>query len=156
MLITTTVWLILRIRRKRDSMQLTSSSRQVFNKEICALQGILSVFSTSYLIRALWDTFYKPSETTFDSLSGAVVLGIVFDFIPIMLIITLHFKNFRGEIAIVKQPGDEISGSVITNRTSVLRVSQVSSTEQGTSQKLAAAAEVEADRDCSSGVNESQ
>ena len=58
---------------------------------------ILGVFSASYLVRALWDTFYDPTSTTFGSLGGSIALGIVFDFFPVMLLILLHYRNFRPE-----------------------------------------------------------
>ena len=59
------------------------------------LRIILGVFSASYLVRALWDTFYDPKSTTFGSLAGAISLGIVFDFAPVMLLILLHYRNFK-------------------------------------------------------------
>ena len=89
------IWLIRLIKRKRDQVQLSELQQAVYDKEILTLRIILGVFSASYLVRALWDTFYDPRSTTFGSLSGAIALGIVFDFFPVMLLILLHYRNFR-------------------------------------------------------------
>ena len=50
----------------------------------------------SYLIRGIWDTFVWPylgKKYIYTLLS--ITFGILWDCVPIMLILVLHYKNFR-------------------------------------------------------------
>ena len=83
-------WLVNRLKKKQEQVS-TTIERASFNKEICVLWLILSIFSVSYLVRAIWDKFIFPEVTTKYSFTiWRVFLGVLFDCIPIMLILVLH------------------------------------------------------------------
>ena len=55
---------------------------------------ILGVFNTSYLLRAIWDQNYSEDSDEFYAITSELLLGLVWDFLPVMLMMILHYKNF--------------------------------------------------------------
>ena len=55
---------------------------------------ILGVFNTSYLLRAIWDQNYSKDSDKFYAITSELLLGLVWDFLPVMLMMILHYKNF--------------------------------------------------------------
>ena len=57
---------------------------------------ILGVFNTSYLLRAIWDQYYSEDDDSFEfaAITTELLLGLVWDFLPVMLMMILHYKNF--------------------------------------------------------------
>ena len=57
---------------------------------------ILGVFNTSYLLRAIWDQNYSMDDDSFEfaAITTELLLGLVWDFLPVMLMMILHYKNF--------------------------------------------------------------
>ena len=86
-------WLINRLKKKQSLGSNVESAN--FNKEICVLWIILSTFSVTYVIRGLWTEFGVPhlSDWYFWTLLE-ILLGILYDFIPVTLILVLHLRNF--------------------------------------------------------------
>ena len=58
---------------------------------------ILSVFSATYMIRGIWDSITHTSNANFGLLMWSVLNGVLYDFIPIMLIMYFHYRNFSKE-----------------------------------------------------------
>ena len=88
-------WLVTLLKKKRDQVSRSSVDKQAFNNEIRTLWIILSVFSGTYLLRAVWDTLYNPTFNHFWSMMAAVLTGLVWDFMPVMLIMIFHHHNFK-------------------------------------------------------------
>ena len=64
---------------------------------------ILGVFNTSYLLRAIWDQNYSRNSNEFYALTSELLLGLVWDFLPVMLMMILHYKNFTIKEQTVKE-----------------------------------------------------
>ena len=59
---------------------------------------ILGTFSMSYLIRGFWDTvIWDKLGEKFIYALGDCVFGVLWDCVPIMLMLVLHYKNFRDK-----------------------------------------------------------
>ena len=86
-------WLVSRLKKKKD-ISATSTEIAGFNKEICVLWIILSVFSVTYILRGTWDLLIEGNYNNFEKQLWAVITGLLFDFIPVTLILVLHYKNF--------------------------------------------------------------
>ena len=86
-------WLVSRLKKKKSLSKVRVETAS-FNKEICTLWIILSVFSVTYILRGTWDLTIKASYNNFEKQLWAVLTGILFDFLPIILILVLHYKNF--------------------------------------------------------------
>ena len=69
------------------------------------LLGILTVFFLSYVTRIFWYFYYFKFDT-FKAAWISFVLSIPFDFFPLLLMMIMHYRNFR-----VKEPteNDEIA-----------------------------------------------
>ena len=66
----------------------------MFNREIRTLWVILTIFTIAYAIRGLND-LTNGSDGKFIGIIDDLIVGIVCDFIPIMLLLVFHFRNFR-------------------------------------------------------------
>ena len=66
-----------------------------FNKEMVTVAIILIVFDLTYLLRAGWDHWGFEAESLFVIFSVTILLGVIFDIIPLSLIFYFHYKNFR-------------------------------------------------------------
>ena len=86
-------WLVSRLKKKKSLTKVRVETAS-FNKEICTLWIILSVFSVTYILRGTWDLTIKASYNNFEKQLWAVLTGLLFDFLPIILILVLHYKNF--------------------------------------------------------------
>ena len=87
------------LKKKRNQVNWQSAERAYFNKEICMLWITLSVFSATYMIRGLWDYISHPSHENFGLLLWSILNGVLYDFIPVMLIMYFHYRNFSKERA---------------------------------------------------------
>ena len=85
------------LKKKRNQVNWQSAERAYFNREICMLWIILSVFSATYMIRGVWDYMAHPGSETFGHLLWTILDGVVYDFIPVMLILYFHYRNFSKE-----------------------------------------------------------
>ena len=89
-------WLISRLRAKRDQVANTAVNKAVFNKEICTLLTILCVFSSTYMVRGLWDIKTKPDRLSFEwMIKDMLLIGVFCDFVPIMPLLIFHYRNFK-------------------------------------------------------------
>ena len=86
-------WLVSRLKKKKNLSKVRAETTS-FNKEICTLWIILSVFSVTYILRGTWDLTIQASYNNFEKQLWAVLTGLLFDFLPIILILVLHYKNF--------------------------------------------------------------
>ena len=48
-------FLINRLKKKKDQLTSSQVDKEFFNKEICTLLAILIIFSSTYMLRSLWD-----------------------------------------------------------------------------------------------------
>ena len=87
-------WLVSRLKKKKD-MTATSAETAGFNKEMCILWIILSVFSVTYILRGTWDLEIKSNYNNYEKQLWTVITGLLFDCVPVILILVLHYKNFR-------------------------------------------------------------
>ena len=87
-------WLVSLLRRKREQVDWQRAEKAHFNKEICKLWIILSVFSSVYLVRGCGDAKFIPGFESFTQLIWDILQGILYDFIPVMLIMYFHYRNF--------------------------------------------------------------
>ena len=87
-------WLVSLLKRKREQVDWQRAEKSHFNKEICKLWIILSVFSSVYLVRGCYDAKFKPGFDSFGQLLWDILQGILYDFIPVMLIMYFHYRNF--------------------------------------------------------------
>lgn len=61
-----------------------------------ALWIILGIFNSTYLARALWDYIFLQTQLpSFQLQLSAVLLGLFWDWMPIMIILIFHRKNFK-------------------------------------------------------------
>ena len=71
------------------------------------LLGILTIFFLSYATRIWWyQNYFDKDKTEFEIAWKSFVLSIPFDFAPLLLMVTMHYRNFS-----VKEPkkNDEIA-----------------------------------------------
>ena len=96
-LIATVVWLISRIRTKRDQVAHSDEAKAVYNKEIRTLWFILGGFSLSYAIRSFWDikSSYVSHPTFGGMMADLLLIGLFCDFVPIISLVFFHYRNFR-------------------------------------------------------------
>ena len=86
-------------------MNWKSAERAYFDREICMLWIILSVFSGTYMIRGVWDYIAHPGRENFGLLLWTILDGVLYDFVPVMLIMYFHYRNFSKERpAMVDEP----------------------------------------------------
>lgn len=72
-----------------------------FKKGICILVTIVTIFGISYLARTVNDALTFRSgwpRTIYGSMTYDLWMGIPYDFIPFMLILCLHRKNFKKKV----------------------------------------------------------
>ena len=87
------------LKKKRNQVNWQSAERAYFNREICMLWIILSVFSSTYMIRGVKDYMAHPSGNSFKHLLWTILDGVLYDFIPVELIMYFHYRNFSKERA---------------------------------------------------------
>ena len=59
------------------------------------LVAILFIYSSTYMFRGLFDLKADPNLSNFKELLIAILIGTFCDFVPIMLLLIFHFRNFR-------------------------------------------------------------
>ena len=92
LLFANTFWLISRLKKKNQS---GADGNSIFSREICTLWIILSVFSGTYTLRGIWDNVIGTNyENRFKFQLIGNLLNILWDFVPVTLILMLHMKNF--------------------------------------------------------------
>ena len=91
LLFANTFWLISRLKKKNEN---GADGKSIFSREICTLWIILSVFSITYTLRGIWDNVINTNYKSFKSQLIGNLLNIVWDFVPVTLILMLHMKNF--------------------------------------------------------------
>ena len=72
-----------------------TNQKDFFNHEIRKLWIILVAFNVTYILRGLWmqlTTGYLRNETL---MIFNVVLGLIFDFVPVTLLLYFHYRNFK-------------------------------------------------------------
>ena len=57
---------------------------------------ILSIFDVTYLLRAGWDYNCFGIQTIFGIWVGSLCLSVVFDIMPLSLIMLFHYRNFSS------------------------------------------------------------
>lgn len=95
LLFTSVMWLISRLKKKRDIVARGKDEESTISKEICKLWIILSVFSVTYLMRSMWDIFANPEFASFKGMLVDLIIGILCDCIPVMILMIYHHRNFR-------------------------------------------------------------
>ena len=71
--------------------------KSVFDHEINALLTILVIFSSTYILRGVFDVWFNKfvNVHTFKGLLFAFLVAIICDFIPLAMFMIFHYKNFR-------------------------------------------------------------
>ena len=88
-------WLVSLLKKKKDQVNLSIEWAN-FKKEKCNLWIILSTFSFTYLVRGFWDeVIWSRLAKGYWISVLSIFLNIIFDCIPIMLMLILHYKSFR-------------------------------------------------------------
>ena len=90
------IWLVGKLKKKRDQISLTQEDKNAYNTEIRALWLIMSIFCVTYLVRAVWElVFLKTDMPNYGIMFAAVPLGLFWDFMPLMIILVFHYQNFK-------------------------------------------------------------
>ena len=75
----------------------THLDNRVFNGEICTLLAILITFSTTYIMRGLFDIKVDMKLMTFVSMLSYLIVYFFCDYLPLMLLMTFHYRNFNSK-----------------------------------------------------------
>ena len=73
----------------------TETDKAVFDREIRTLLAILVIFSSTYMLRGIWDLMLKVNFAHFGGMLGQLLVGLGCDFAPVFLLMVFHYKNFR-------------------------------------------------------------
>ena len=79
-------FLLNRLGKKRDQVNSTLAEKDLFNREIRALIAILVIFSTTYMLRGIYDLKMHPDSSLFVDLLIGFGIGILCDFAPVMFL----------------------------------------------------------------------
>ena len=63
------------------------------------LWTVLGVFSVSYLIRGIWDQLSDQFLKSYALMLWSVAGGVVYDCIPVSLLLYYHYRNFSQSIS---------------------------------------------------------
>ena len=83
------------MKRKRDQVAHTETDKCVFDKEIRTLLAILVIFSSTYMLRGIWDLMLEVNFSHFNGMLSQLLVGLGCDFAPVFLLMVFHYKNFR-------------------------------------------------------------
>jgi hypothetical protein len=86
----------------------------VFDKEIKILWVILGVFNITYLMRAVWDMMTDEFYISYTIMVSVMLLAIVWDFVPVMILLVFHYRNYKYSAAISME-NDENEEETTTN-----------------------------------------
>ena len=89
------VFLINRLLKKRNQVTGNQFDKEFFNKEIRVLIVILVIFSSTYILRGIWDIKMSPALHTFGGMLNALFIGLICDLGPVMMLMFFHLKNFK-------------------------------------------------------------
>ena len=64
---------------------------------------ILVLFSSTYLARGIWDLEVNLEFSELKGIVSYLMTGIICDFIPVIILIIFHYKNFRVKNEEVKE-----------------------------------------------------
>ena len=56
---------------------------------------ILVIFSSTYMLRGIWDLMLTVNFAHFSGMLGQLLVGLICDFAPVVLLMLWHYKNFR-------------------------------------------------------------
>ena len=96
-------FLINRLNKKRDQVASTQADKDFFNRKIRTLIAILVMFSSTYLMRGVWDLISNPASSVFVQDIVTFAIFILCDFVPVMFMLVFHFKNFYKKSAKVAE-----------------------------------------------------
>lgn len=95
--LTGTVFILITKLKIIENKKLASNdvNADYFRNEIQTLTIILVVFSMSYLLRTVFDIFYgfAHNDKTFSSYMIYAYTGVLFDLLPIFIVLIYHRKN---------------------------------------------------------------
>ena len=94
LLLLSVFWLVSRI-KKKIALVSTKIEKANFSQEICTLWTILFTFSITYILRGFYDQIDGLQNTNYIFQIIAITIFLLFDFVPIMLMLVFHYKNFR-------------------------------------------------------------
>ena len=86
-------WLVSRL-KKKIALVSTEVEKANFSQEMCTLWTILFTFSITYIIRGFYDQMNEFQNPDYFYQIIDIALYVLFDYVPIMLILMFHFKNF--------------------------------------------------------------
>ena len=72
--------------------------RGQFKREIRALLAILIIFSSTYLLRGIWDLKVDIDSGAFDMMIESFSIWLLCDFVPVMFLLVFHYKNFHKKV----------------------------------------------------------
>ena len=87
--------IIMRKGQRLMTYSLEQDGKKMLNKAQCKLYIILLVFNSTFATRAYYD--FKASADTFDLKTLLLELGlsVCWDFIPVMMMLIFHYRNFK-------------------------------------------------------------
>ena len=95
-LLLVSVFILINRLKKKKLLVSTKNEKENFSKEICTLWTILFTFTVTYFLRGLFNQIYEwQYKMGFLFSILEITFGILFDCVPIMLMLMFHFKNFR-------------------------------------------------------------
>ena len=70
----------------------------MFDREICVLLAILTIFSSTYILRGVFELEVNTNLNSFRGMIYSLLVGLICDFTPLMLLMTFHYKNFHQKV----------------------------------------------------------
>ena len=88
-------YLLSQLRNKRDKYVNNKNEKAVFDREIRVVLIILVIFNIGYVFRSVYDVVFSDNLDQFSTDVMFLFLSIFCDFMPISVLITFHYRNFR-------------------------------------------------------------
>ena len=109
------IFLINRLIKKRNQGTISQFDREFFDREIRTLVIILVIFSSTYILRGIWDIKMDPNLQKFNGIICQLLVGIICDFGPLMMLMCFHLKNFQVHNLPDREKSDSVeNGSVMS------------------------------------------
>ena len=70
----------------------------MFDREIWVLLAILVIFSSTYILRGVFELEVHTNLSSFRGMIYSLLVGLICDFTPLMLLLTFHYKNFHQKV----------------------------------------------------------
>ena len=99
LLVLSVTCLVSRMKKRRDQLCQDQSRRDVFDREINILWGILALFSVTYLVRASWDFIFQEDLTGLWQEVTDLSLGLLWDWLPIIVLLFQHYRAFNIRVS---------------------------------------------------------